>query len=986
MARILCGNCGDYHDSVAAVRSCHARPRTDTGASTRTPDPHDDDRDIADRATADRAPAQRRAPAPAGARQDRPIEELAGPDELGRCLALPVGAELPAPWRDAVEIAVPSSTAAIADFVAEAEPHWRARRRIVFRFDTEADPALAAGPAEAPQPVLSEAPWTLPATFEWPEERAHLLAWSNTVDGREVGSPRWRWAEAALEAGASAGGPADVLGPGGAPLWCDGGAPTRIELAYPVVHRLALERSSLQAIEHAPCHAELAPDQLAAVTHHGGAARIIAPAGSGKTRVLTERARHLLLDWKVPPGAVTLLAFNKRAADEMVERTRDLPRLAVRTLNALGYALLDGRPPFAPRGERYQVIDEREVRRILDGLLELGRRRLNTDPVAPWIDALSAVRLGLREPAEVEREFGGDVDGLSEVFPRYQSILRDRRLLDFDQQIVGAIEVLLSEPAARETARRSCRLLLVDEFQDLTPAHLLLVRLLSGPDGACFAVGDDDQTIYGYTGATPAWLIGYSTLFPGAGDHPLEVNYRCPTPVVTAAARLVGHNLRRVPKEIRPAPDRQDPSDALRIVDGDDAVSATVDAVLASIADGQPAPSIAVLTRVNASLAPVQVALIHAGVAVRPAVDERWLERTGVRAALAWLRLASRPGRLGARDIGEAARRPSRGLSARVVEWMGEQGDADGLRRLAGRLSERDGGKIEAFVDDLATAARLAERADAAAVLRFVRDQVGLDDAMDALDGFQRAVKGSAQRDDLDALVALAALHADAATFPDWLRDRLGHPGEAEGVMLSTVHAVKGREWPHVVVHEAAAGLFPHRLADDVEEERRVFHVGITRGSARVTVVAGADPSPFVAELTTDPPERAREMPDQHAPFDLAGRPAATPERAESRHRGAEAAAPVHAGRAARKGAGASAPPAPEEIDAGLREALRSWRAERCRVDGVPAYVVFNDRTLDELAAYGPTDLHSLGRITGIGPAKLERYGDDILAVIDSAG
>ncbi len=258
--------------------------------------------------------------------------------------------------------------------------------------------------------------------------------------------------------------------------------------------------------------ATLAPDQLAAVTHAGGAARIIAPAGSGKTRVLTERARHLLRRWGLPGRAITLVAFNKRAADEMVERTPDLPELQVRTLNALGLSMLGRHRPAT-------TIEEREVRTILGSLVDLPRRA-NADPAAAWIEALSAVRLGMRSPAEVEAELDGDVDGLAEVFDRYRAILADRRVVDFDEQVYGAIEVLLADPSARRAARASCRAMLVDEFQDLTPAHLLLVRLLAGPDGTVFGVGDDDQTIYGYSGASPEWLIDYRRYFPARASTP----------------------------------------------------------------------------------------------------------------------------------------------------------------------------------------------------------------------------------------------------------------------------------------------------------------------------------------------------------------------------------------------------------------------------------------------------------------------------------
>jgi DNA helicase-2/ATP-dependent DNA helicase PcrA len=127
------------------------------------------------------------------------------------------------------------------------------------------------------------------------------------------------------------------------------------------------------------------------------------------------------------------------------DRTTDLHGLQVRTLNALGLAVLDGRAPFAPRRGRYAVLDERATRQILSGLVEVPRR-LNTDPLAPWLDALAEVRLGLRPPSAVEATYDGDVDGLAVVLDRYRGIMRDRHAVDFNEQIATAIEVLLAEP------------------------------------------------------------------------------------------------------------------------------------------------------------------------------------------------------------------------------------------------------------------------------------------------------------------------------------------------------------------------------------------------------------------------------------------------------------------------------------------------------------------------------------------------------------
>jgi DNA helicase-2/ATP-dependent DNA helicase PcrA len=176
-------------------------------------------------------------------------------------------------------------------------------------------------------------------------------------------------------------------------------------------------------------------------------------------------------------------------------------------------------------------------------------------------------------------------------------------------------------------------------------------------------------------------------------------------------------------------------------------------------------------------------------------------------------------------------------------------------------------------------------------------------------------------------------------------------------VRLSTVHRVKGLEWPHVVVHEAGAGLFPHRLADDVEEERRVFHVALTRCSADVVVVAPAEaPSPFLGQLVTEAPAAPVEAPGPR-PARRAPTPTAAPKAADTE--------------------------GPE--DAALRERLKAWRLERARTDGVPAYVVFNDKTLDDLVARRPTDYAGLRACRGIGPAKVDNYGDDLLALIAAA-
>ena len=945
--------CGGSHPDSRGVRACWERsqgaevgidaplpfdPEPSAGPAVPgpAPTPPRPGRQLDAVITAPAAPAGRGAPA------------------LGRHVLVTPGTRPPAAWAgcDVVQL----GAAALVDPTTCVQLLRQAgveRTALVIEIDTEVLAELAR-PERA-----GVAPHEAGPRFEFERSTLHHLLVANSVDATgEV--PTWWVLQRAIELGAEPAGDGrgDVVLPDGSPAWLDGGpVQWRAPLdGVAVLHRVAVEHGSL--VPFGPntaggSVAELAPDQLAAVTHDGGAARIIAPAGSGKTRVLTERTRHLVRAWRLPPSAIGLVAFNKRAQEEMRERLPDVRGIQVRTLNAIALAIVNGTPPFAPRSRRFDTIDEGEVRRLIGKLVRFPRKR-NADPVATWIEALSLARLGLRSPERVESLYDGDVEGFADVFPRYRRELDRAGKVDFDEQVQKALEILLDEPSARAAAQRACRLMLVDEFQDLTPAHLLLVRLLAGPDAAVFGVGDDDQTIYGYNGADPAWLIEFTGLFPGAGEHPLEVNYRCPADVVAGADMLLRHNAVRVPKVIRArdgAPERGlfvEQTDARAV----SSVDTSVELISRAVAAGTPPADIAVLTRVNSLLAPVQVALGTAGVPVSGGVGREFADRTAVRAALAWLRLATATERFEADDVAEALRRPSRSLHPNVAQWVGEQSSVDGLRKLAARVTgERDAMRIEEFAADIERLQRLAaHRGTTGAILGALRDSMGLASSIATLDAHRRGMNRAAQNDDLTAIAQLAELQPDPRQFERWLRSGLSRPWEPGGVTLATVHRVKGQEWPMVVVHQADADQFPHRLADDVAEERRVFHVAITRGSARVHVVPGETPSPFVRELFEPPsPKPARS----------AATPAARP-----------SGAPV----SARPGQSLTGD------DAALFEALKDWR--RHAAAGKPAYTVLADAALEAIVRLRPTTLQELSSVKGVGPSKLRLYGEPILAVV----
>jgi DNA helicase-2/ATP-dependent DNA helicase PcrA len=675
---------------------------------------------------------------------------------------------------------------------------------------------------------------------------------------------------------------------------------------------------------------------------------------------------------------VLALAYNKKAQQEMQERTADV-RPRIQTLNAAGYRLLAEARGGAPR-----LLDEREVRRLIERFVPIRRQRANTDPVGPYLEALGTIRLGLCDPEDVE-EWRDDVPGLAAAFDPYRAALREAGAVDFDEQIYGAIEALLADGAFRRRAQAGCRHLLVDEFQDLTPAHVLLLRLLAAPQLDVFGVGDDDQVIYGHAGADPAFLIDFGQLFPGAGDHPLEVNYRCPATVVAQAATLLSHNQRRVAKAVRPGPHASPAPDAVRVVHHPAAggAAALVEVVRAWLDAGVEPAGVAVLTRVNALLLAPQIALLEAGIPVDSALGLEALGRTGLRAALAYLRIAAAAdGRIAAEDVMEIVRRPSRGLP----QWFGDRirrrtwWSLGQLGALAAQVPEKEISKVEWLVGDLEMLVRKAQAPGATtrSVLGVIKEGISLGGAMSLLDN-SRGGEGSSHLDDLDALEQVAGLHPELESFETWLRDKLAandRPGDRSGVTLSTVHRVKGMEWPRVAVFGVNGGIVPHRLAADVEEERRVLHVALTRCREQVVLLADASrPSAFLPELTeaaattaARPPARgaAASGPGGAAPSG-GGRVGARP-------------APAVGGRGRPAGGTSGAPTGP--VDPVVEQALRTWRTERARHDRVSPYIVMHDTTLLAIGAARPRTLVALRRIDGIGPAKLEQYGDEILAVL----
>ena len=930
------------------------------------------------------------------------------PTALGRGIVVAAGADIPAAFSsvDVVELtdAVLADSEALEALILSLHLRWVSRQPVVIRWGIESD-------AWSKVETSSNDVWSVDADFLFPLERLRFLLFANNYDMRTPALKWWFATKAERLVHATVAGPADVTLPDGNSAWVDGGPTGPFEpVGHTVISGEEVEAGRIVPIDQSYSTSDdaLADDQRTATLHPAGAARVIAPAGSGKTRTMAARLRHLLDDRGLAPEGIVAVAYNKRAAAELADRA-GVASNTVRTVHSLGWAILrEGRPGIG-------LLDEQGQRQVLDELLSINWQA-NKDPMAVYLEALNLARLGLESPASVEAS-GADLD----CFDDYRRRIYEQGQVDFTEQIYGAIEVLLRDGQLRQRWQRRCRHLLIDEFQDLTPAYVLLLRLLASPRLQVFGVGDDDQVIYAYSGADPHFLIEYDTWFPGATKYALETNYRCPQPVVQAATNLLSYNRVRVPKTIKPGPEAIQDKAALDVrkrPGGELAVEAA-DQISTWLDDGVAPHDIAVLTRVNASLIPMKAALVDRDIPTQDELSGNSLNRSMVRALFAWIRLGQEPDKARRADVLEAIRRPSRGLngvanSTSLPTTMTLQR----LREASDTMQDRHATKWLKFCDDIASIARATKTGDSRSAVKAVLNAAGLISSAQSLDKSSRQLNKPAHEDDLAALERAAAIHPDLATFESWLQSTMDRPQSQNGVMLSSVHRVKGMEWPRVIVLGADDGALPHRLCDDVEEERRIFHVAITRCQEQVVILAdAAQPSPFIAELASKAPPIVKATRPNEV-FPRAKRPTGSKRTTRSDsdvavgdtvavrggiegeviHRsntdiavkttmGAQMVFPIsEISRIVKKATSGITDAEPlSEADEAIFEVLRMWRSNIATERGVAPYVVFHDSTMRAIARAKPQTEQELIAISGIGPAKLENYGDDVLDVVASA-
>jgi DNA helicase-2/ATP-dependent DNA helicase PcrA len=633
----------------------------------------------------------------------------------------------------------------------------------------------------------------------------------------------------------------------------------------------------------------LNPGQLQAATAVRGPVAILAGAGTGKTTTITHRIAYQVATHTWRADQILAVTFTEKAARELKARLEKLgvDGAQARTFHSAALAQLSQLWPAYTQTPLGDVLDAKGPlvaslanalppphkflpRRELASEIEWAKNSLT--PPDRYLDELT--RTGHQPPIPPEL--------MLRVYEGYERRKRAMQRVDFEDMLGLALRLFDEHPDAASRIHQRFLAFTVDEYQDVNPLqNALLERWLGGRDELC-VVGDDYQTIYGFTGASPSYLLDFDRRFPDARIVALEQNYRSTPEILGVANRLAGQmgGFRKTLRAARAG----GPAPSIHAVSDDDAeVFFVVDAVRRLSGEGVPQEEMAVLYRINARSEPFEEAFAAAGIPYQVR-DGAFLRRPGPRAVLSRLRR-------------ESSGTPVPEVVARVTDALG---------------FDAAGGRDEESEEEV------TRQADLARLRSLARE-------------FSEALP-----------------HGDLAAFLDELNRRFSTEQTGRGVNLMTYHRAKGLEFDAVFLPRLLEGELPFRSGRSrapIEEERRLLYVGITRARTHLfatwPAASGKGRSPFLDEIE--------------------GRsdPTAAPART-------------------------AAKPSPVKVETGgpLFAALKRWRLERAKADGVPAYVVFHDATLAAIAERKPRSSRELRTISGVGPAKLERYGSEVLAVV----
>ncbi|TMR07966.1 ATP-dependent DNA helicase UvrD2 [Nonomuraea turkmeniaca] len=670
----------------------------------------------------------------------------------------------------------------------------------------------------------------------------------------------------------------------------------------------------------------LDPEQRAVAEAVRGPVCVLAGAGTGKTRAITHRIAHAVRSGVVDAQSVLAVTFTTRAAGELRQRLRALgaPGVQARTFHAAALRQLTYFWPRVIGGEAPSIIESK-----LPVLVEACRQiRKNPDrselrDIASEIEWAKVTQIGpedyIAAAAKYHRTPPAPAEEIARLYEAYERLRRERHLVDFETILELTAAVMTEHQEVAAQIRQQYRYFVVDEYQDVNPLQkLLLDTWLGGRDDIC-VVGDPNQTIYSFTGASPRYLTGFAVEHPQAAVIKLVRDYRSTPQVVDLANLVIAKS--KSPHRLELLAQRPDgPKPAFTEHDDEPAEAAGAARAIRKLLDkGVPAREIAVLFRVNSQSEAYEEALAKAEIPYMLRGAERFFERPEVRQAVVLLRGAARSA-------------------------MGEPLASEVHHILAGvglTPTPPGGGKAREKWESLKALADLAED--------------------------------------------LAAEGADLPAFVAELERRASeqHAPPVEGVTLASLHAAKGLEWDAVFLVGLTDGMLPIIYAEtpeQIEEERRLLYVGITRAREHLSLSwalarapggrKGRRPSRFLDGLTG----RAS-SPPRLAPAGRERRTVAAPVSCRVCAKTLVAAAEQKLGRCAT---------CPADYDEALLERLKAWRTATAKESKVPPYVIFTDVTLQAIAERAPTTEQELLSIAGIGRVKIERYGAAVLTLCRS--
>ncbi|MFC8506148.1 ATP-dependent DNA helicase UvrD2 [Streptomyces sp. NPDC057411] len=694
----------------------------------------------------------------------------------------------------------------------------------------------------------------------------------------------------------------------------------------------------------------LDPEQREVALALHGPVCVLAGAGTGKTRAITHRIAYGVRAGILPPASVLAVTFTNRAAGEMRGRLRQLGAGGVqaRTFHSAALRQLQYFWPKAVGGELPRLL-ERKIQLVADAAARC-RIRLDRNELRDVTSEIEWAKVTQTVPADYPaavakslRDAPRDPAEISQVYAMYEQLKRDRDVIDFEDVLLLTVAILQDRHDIADQIRRQYQHFVVDEYQDVSPLQQRLLDLWLGERDTLCVVGDASQTIYSFTGATPDHLLNFRTRHPDATVVKLVRDYRSTPQVVHLANGLLGQARGRAAEHRLELVSQRDPGPEpvyTEYADEPAEAEGTARRVRDLIAAGVPAGEIAVLYRINAQSEVYEQALADAGVPYQLRGAERFFDREEVRKAGVALRGAARAGG------NDALLDDVEDLPAQVRAVLSSTGWTAQPPTGSGAVRDR--------WESLAALVRLAE-------------------------DFARAKPGATLSD------LVAELDERAAAQ---------HAPTVQGVTLASLHAAKGLEWDAVFLVGLAEGMMPITYAktdEQVEEERRLLYVGVTRARVHLTLSWA---------LSRSPGGRASRRPTRFLQGLRPGSGALGTGGAFGARGGVErgaggAGGPVRRGRrgpARCRVCGATLTEAgemklmrcedcPSDMDEGLYERLREWRAGQARELGQPAYCVFTDKTLMAIAERVPDSGGELAAIPGVGARKLDRFGADVLAI-----